>query len=282
MKVQKYGEYNPELKETFNPVEFTERAVLFPLDHLLGMLLQHNPEIHQQFITELISKIQPMIETNYVKIKSIDIQKTLRKLENLKNYPELAEVMVNLSLKLYNLPENIAWENAEIDILERNISRGSYFPNYYQVLVLSKITEKKEAFDLYKNHYKLYREKRHRIQKYEDLEAVREFFIAGAEEWGTVHIISEVTAGKLIVRRDYCTISEVLKELDDPELAHLIACSGDFGYWKASNPNFVLTRKYTLMEGHPYCDFVFHDTRINEDLNHPSKEFFDKLWPKDQ
>jgi hypothetical protein len=277
MKVQKYGEYNPKQKVKFSPVGFIERRVLISLDHLLAVLFQYNPAIQRLFIDKLISKIKPLITTNYVKSKSIDITKMLDKMDNLKNYPELAELMFNLSIKFCKLPQNVPWENVEIEILDGNIARGYSFPLYYQVLVLAEVAGKDKASDLYKKHQELFREKHQQIQKFEDLDAVREFFIKGAQNWGNVLIISEVTDGKLIVRRDHCLYSEVLREFNDPEITSLILCSGDFSYWKATNPDFVLTRQYTLMESHSYCDFVFHDKRINDEIIHPSQEFFDTL-----
>jgi hypothetical protein len=37
--------------------------------------------------------------------------------------------------------------------------------------------------------------------------------------------------------------------------------------------------EHTIVEGYPYCDCVVHDIRINDDLTHPLKEFWDNIWP---
>ncbi|MCG3224149.1 MAG: hypothetical protein H7647_06760 [Candidatus Heimdallarchaeota archaeon] len=37
--------------------------------------------------------------------------------------------------------------------------------------------------------------------------------------------------------------------------------------------------EHTLMEGDPYCSRVLHDTRIDYDLRHPPKEFWDNFKP---
>jgi hypothetical protein len=276
MKVQRYGEYRPKQKDNLNTLKFIERS-LNRLDHLLGVIFRHNPEKQQQFISNLILRIKPLINTTYAKNKSINILRILNKTENLRNYPELAELMFNLGIEFLNLSRNIPWEKEEINILDKDIARGYSFPLYYQVSSLVEIIGRKEAFDLYQRHHELYRESHQNIQKFEDLDTVREFFIKGAQNWGNILMISDVTNGKLIIRRDHCIYSEVLRELNDPELTNLIMCSGDFSYWKATNSDFVLTRRHTLMEGHSYCDFVFHDTRINNELIHPLDIFFDNL-----
>jgi hypothetical protein len=33
------------------------------------------------------------------------------------------------------------------------------------------------------------------------------------------------------------------------------------------------------VKGDPYCSCIFHDTRIDWDLKHPPKEFWDSIWP---
>ena len=39
------------------------------------------------------------------------------------------------------------------------------------------------------------------------------------------------------------------------------------------------TRNYTIAEGHPYCDKVFHDMRFS-DMGHPGVDFWDSLDSK--
>ena len=36
---------------------------------------------------------------------------------------------------------------------------------------------------------------------------------------------------------------------------------------------------HTIAEGDPYCSCVVHDTRIDWNLTHPSKEYWDSIWP---
>lgn len=83
--------------------------------------------------------------------------------------------------------------------------------------------------------------------------------------------------GRLAKAIKKCKWCEVLKEVNDPDYAYAIACHYDFEATKAENPAFALTRSGTLMHGKPYCDFLWHDTRIDQDLSHPPKEFWDAL-----
>ncbi|MCE7747201.1 MAG: hypothetical protein GPJ51_02315 [Candidatus Heimdallarchaeota archaeon] len=40
----------------------------------------------------------------------------------------------------------------------------------------------------------------------------------------------------------------------------------------------ILTMEHIIVAGDSYCSCILHDTRINDDLTHPSKEFFDNMW----
>ncbi|MFX1300648.1 MAG: L-2-amino-thiazoline-4-carboxylic acid hydrolase [Promethearchaeota archaeon] len=59
--------------------------------------------------------------------------------------------------------------------------------------------------------------------------------------------------------------------------ACVIVCYGDFAATKEYNENFRLTRTQTIVEGKPYCDFCYHDIRVDPTLKHPSKKFYDSL-----
>ena len=67
---------------------------------------------------------------------------------------------------------------------------------------------------------------------------------------------------------------EVYSDLPDLELANYLECYGDFSKMPYINPNFALSRTKTIVEGHPYCDFVFYDKRIVNELEHPDEEFW--------
>ncbi|MGY5854551.1 MAG: hypothetical protein RTU92_13365, partial [Candidatus Thorarchaeota archaeon] len=81
---------------------------------------------------------------------------------------------------------------------------------------------------------------------------------------------------KYIVRVENCMVHEALKEFDDSELEDIVYCSGDFSRIRILNPNFVLTRTCTLMNG-PYCDACVHDSRIVQEFEHPTRKFYDSM-----
>ena len=96
---------------------------------------------------------------------------------------------------------------------------------------------------------------------------------------GWVIVQGVIKDGKFPQRKDTCMWHDAIKELPDTELRYLAACYGDFQGYNNNNENFMLTMEHTIVEGDPYCSCVLHDTRIDNSLEHPPKEFFDNMWP---
>ena len=97
---------------------------------------------------------------------------------------------------------------------------------------------------------------------------------------GLIRIVSDVKDGKLYLRKDTCLWNDAIADLEDQELRYVVCCYGDYEAIKRNNRNFVMTMKHTIIEGHPYCDCVIHDTRITADLTHPPDDFFSSMIPE--
>ncbi len=83
--------------------------------------------------------------------------------------------------------------------------------------------------------------------------------------------------GRVAKKITKCKWCEVLREVNDPDYAYAVACHDDFEATKVENPAFTLTRAGTLIQGRPYCDFLFHDTRIDKDPAHLPEDFWVKM-----
>jgi len=87
--------------------------------------------------------------------------------------------------------------------------------------------------------------------------------------------------GKYAFKNENCpTCSDATVDLPDVELKYLVSCYGDFAKFRAIYSDYIiLTMEHTIIEGDPYCSRVLHDTRIDYDLRHPPKEFWDNFKP---
>jgi hypothetical protein len=97
--------------------------------------------------------------------------------------------------------------------------------------------------------------------------------------WVIVHTM--LKEGKYAFKNKNCpTCVDAMTDLPDVELKYYACCYPDYEKFRAhSNDHIILTMDHTLMEGDPYCSRVMHDTRIDYDLRHPPKEFWDNFEP---
>lgn len=54
-----------------------------------------------------------------------------------------------------------------------------------------------------------------------------------------------------------CRYAELYRQLGIPELGALLSCNRDFAMSQGFNPDIILTRTQTIMDGSPLCDFRF-------------------------
>jgi L-2-amino-thiazoline-4-carboxylic acid hydrolase len=54
-----------------------------------------------------------------------------------------------------------------------------------------------------------------------------------------------------------CRYAQFYKELGEPELGFLLACSSDFAFAEGLGPDIKLTRTQTIMQGASRCDFRY-------------------------
>jgi predicted ArsR family transcriptional regulator len=54
-----------------------------------------------------------------------------------------------------------------------------------------------------------------------------------------------------------CRYAQFYKELGEPQLGFLLACSSDFAFTDGFSPDIKLTRTQTIMQGSSRCDFRY-------------------------
>ena len=267
-------------------MELADLFIFGRLDCLRGYILLNKREIHQEYVEKLKQKLQTLVAEEHFENRDLDIFTLTKKYDNLLDQQELVKLHMSFFIQILQITEEQFWRSASIQIPNRNFHRSAILLEYNQMLVArarAEIIGREEAIDLYKKHTDRYIiiHDTPILNKIEDLETMRrrtvEFLKRGA--YGRVHIVSDVEDGRYIVRRENCEKIETISDLEDREFVYTISCHSDFQVTKLYNENFVLTRRYTLIEGAPYCDMVYHDTRIDKTLARARKKFIDSMWP---
>lgn len=154
--------------------------------------------------------------------------------------------------------------------------KGYLFLNYYLAKSLASIMPLYDSIECYKKIRDGFTQTLN-LQKFEKVsEFVFKEYI-GAFKNGFIMTEFIIDEGRSGVRVDKCRWAEVVKELNDPDFAYIVCCHFDFEAAKMRNPAFVLTRNGTIIQGKSYCDFIWHDTRLDKEVKHPGKEFWDSL-----
>jgi hypothetical protein len=286
MKYEQVGEYGPEILnkvQEHKPFEFMKR-LLMNIDHLLGIVGEQKPESLAKYVANLKTRYKHLVKTDYLSSKSIDVSPLITELAHLSKFPMLAGLFLNYHFQLLQLPRENERENKIIEITHRVFLRSALIPQYINLQVLTETVTRDEAIQIYKHHVTLYVRKRIADQKdlFQTLEELREdSFKSDTDNPIWRRVVGEVEDGKLIIRKDCCYWADALEDLSDSELKYLVCCYGDFESVKTYNKRFKLTMEHTIAAGDSYCDCVYYDTRLTKDFTHPSKEFFDSIWPLD-
>ena len=287
MEFEEIGFYNPDALyalQEIQPLEFALRSPIKRLDFIIGFLKKKKPEIVDAYVKKLEEEYGKLATKSYVDKSDFDIKKMISDLSNLKEFPDLAKRSLNLFLNLLEIKDNTDWIKEKTKIIQKNYLKSFLGPKYYNVESLVNIIEREEAVQLYKNYITEFM-----IDYYKDMEdnvddldvfwekRFQNYEKDESDHW--VVIQSKPNKGKLIYRKDVCLWIDAMEDFTDTEIKYLVCCYGDFQGAKRENKYFVLTMDHTIAKGDPYCSCILHDTRIDWDLTHPPKEYWDNIWP---
>jgi len=287
MKFTRTGTFQKNSLEklvSIKPAESIDNILLERFDYFIGFVATEYPEQITKFIGNLTKKYQGLVEEDYLKSAPKEIQGTYTEYDNFEQYPDLLRAALNYFVHLLGIRNKSAWETTETEVTMRALVQAWIFPPYYFLESLAEIFGRSEAVKMYKRIITNYHIDHPSPKKDEsvNLEEKLEKRLSGdttSSEWVIVHTMLE--EGKYAFKNENCpTCVDASTDLPDIEFKYLVCCYGDYEKFRDSyGDHFILTMEHTLIEGDPYCSRVLHDTRINYDLRHPPKEFWDNFEP---
>lgn len=285
MEVFRTGKYHISDLHKFQelqPLEFAKRTILKRLNYLIGFIKKEQPGILPSFVNKLNSRFVQLSTPSHIYEKFTIPADICADFLHLKLYPDLvrSSLIYYLHLLKFDITKN--WIEDKIKVPNKNYIQSFLHHRYYNVLVLTEVLERNQAVQLFKDYITAYiKSIAPKIPNYETLEEFRSARIPKEGEppnIGWVIVQGLIENGKFPQRKDTCMWDDAIQDLPDLELKYLAACYGDFQSYNNNNENFILTMEHTIVAGDSYCSCILHDTRINDDLIHPSKEFFDNMW----
>ena len=286
MKFYRVGEFKENVLDgtvDINPKEQAPQFVLSRLNYLLGFLREHSPDNIDAFTKNLEKQYQKLTKTDYIKENSVDLSDLIADFENLADYAGLIHVVMNYYFQVLDFSDESAWDE-DIVVVNRNYHQSFLHPRYYNLLTLIETVGREEAISLWKHFFTEYviYDRVPREKPFVDLEtwlAERQAAVDEDNPSDWVVVRGMVADGKYAFRNDNCFWLEALEELPDSEIKYYVCCYGDYEGARNHHESIVLTMEHTIAQGDPYCSRVMHDTRVDYDLRHPPKEFWDEMWP---
>jgi len=286
MKVVKTGKYRQDTLERLveiDPLKELQNR-LEKMNYFLGFVKEHNPDIFPEYVKNLVAKYQDLLEEERKIVNPPDLDELVFENPHLNENLELARLVVNYIIQILELPAENELEKSEV--VNKNYFRSWSHHNYTNLLVLTEVIGREDAIDLYKRfitHHTI----ENRDPKRKTVDSVKTIFeraIQPKEEPSDLEIIhSMIGNGKYVFRNDTCVfVNAIGDSLPDTELKYYICCYGDYEKFKNYHDSIVLTMEHTIAQGDPYCSRVLHDTRVDWNLRHPSKSFWDNMKPDNE
>jgi len=285
MKFVKTGKYRQDTLERLVEIDPLKelQGRLKRMNYFLGFVKEHNPDVFPEYVDNLLVKYQELLDEERLKANPPDIDELVSENPHLKEHLEITRLVVNYILQILQVPAED--KLGKIEVVNRNYFRSWSHHNYYNLQVLTKTLDRTDAIALYKKfvtHHTL--ENRNPDRETYDTKTIYEKAIKPKEEpsdWEIIHTM--IGKGKYAFRNDTCVFLNAIGEsLPDTELKYYICCYGDYEKFKNYHDSIVLTMEHTIAQGDPYCSRVLHDTRVDWDLRHPTKSFWDSMEPDNE
>lgn len=284
MKVVRTGKYRQDTMERLVEINSLEQLHnrFKRMDYFLGFIQARISGVFPQYVDNLITKYQNLLHNERKDAIPVDLDDIVSENPHMKECPELARLVLNYILQILQLP-------TEDPLGETKVVNRAYFQswshhNYSNLVVLTETIGRKEAIALYKRfvtHYSMEKRDPNRVtvDNLEDLFTKRTEPKATPSDWEIVHTM--IGDGKYALRNDNCVfLTAIGDDFPDTELKYHVCCYGDYENFKVHHDSIILTMEHTIAQGDPYCSRVLHDTRVDWDLRHPPKSFWDSLEPE--
>jgi hypothetical protein len=268
---------------TIKPIEKIKEILLERLDYFIGYVTKEKFKLIPDYVDNLTKKFQKLVNVDSMENTSGNFEEVFSKFKNISQYPDLNKASLNYFIHLLHIKDKSELDT-EVEISMRALIQAWTYPSYYFLQTLAETLDRKEAVKLFKRYITQYYIDHPfpNRDKFISLSKMVENRLSGdttKSEWVIVH--GMVEDGKYAFKNKNCpTCADAMTDLSDVEFKYLVSCYGDYAKFRAYySDHIILTMEHTVIGGDSYCSRVLHDTRIDYDLRHPPKEFWDNFEP---
>ena len=288
MKIETCRFFNAEAKSKINLTEFL-KSNFEQTDSVIKYFNKLKPNKLGKYLKGFQKRLNDEIKDFQCDIELFNSETIEQNLTILNKYPELEKTISNFMCKLLELPEGLNTTEKEIEIRYFNVRKASSHLSYYRVKAIEDIFGKEEAIKLYKEIVKyLIKEQKEqnppeipedprKVTRIDSRERImKQYRELGVGDF-TIVIYNDY---KEFYKFDRCVVHEVLKNLNDPDIAYLSSCySRDH---PSNNEGYTvhMRRTQTLHHG-DFCDELYWNNVVYPNAEQPSLKFAKKLGKED-
>ena len=288
MKIESCEFYNAEAKTNVSLNEYIKNNYE-QTDLVVKYFNQLKPEKLNNYLQAYEKRLSDEIKEFKFNIELFDIKSINPNLTILNKYPELLKVISSFICKLLELPEDLSTAEEKIEIRYFNVRKASCHLSYYRVKAIEDVFGKEEATKLYKKivgHLIKEEKERNPPEIPEDPRKLtridsRERILKLYRELGvgdfTMVIYDDY---KEFYKFDRCVVHEVLKDLNDPDIAYLSSCYNR-DHPSSNEGHTIIMRKTKTLHHSDFCDELYWNNVVHPDTDQPSLEFAKRLGKED-
>lgn len=280
MKIESYNFYNENAISKIDLNKLIKKRF-----EKTDSVISYFKKLDQNRLDEYLLAFQKRLESEIgefqynIDLFNLDI--ITKDLKLLNKYPELEKAIIHFICKLLEIPEGLETTKSEIELLYFNIRKAESYLSYYRVKAIEDILGKAEGTKLYKQIVEYLikemkeqdsREKPEDPMKITRIES-REFVLKQYSKFGVANFTLGIYDDyKEIYRFDKCIVHEVLKVLNDPDIAYLSSC-----YLRDSPSNnegyTIHMRRTQTLHHRDFCDELYWNNFVHPNVQQPSLEF---------
>lgn len=250
-------------------------------DSILRVLSEINNDLVSDYVDALVKRLKKEVENYTINTKSLNFKSIDEEISKLKQKDELANLVIRFNAKSFNLLEDskITSETIEVTNYERAFARER--TSYYRVKAFTDILGKEKGIELYtKIIGKIITERNSKATPNEEItvKSLNKNMIKSWCDSGMVDFtFNFIDGNQCVYRFDKCVIHEVLKDLNDPNIAYAASCF--FEDMPEYNQGRIIHMRRTQTLHHAdFCDELYWDSReYKKPPEQPSLEFTENM-----
>ncbi|NHJ49061.1 MAG: hypothetical protein FK733_14840 [Asgard group archaeon] len=272
--------YNGDAIVKTNPAELILKQIK-TTDSVLRFLSEINTGLVEKYTNALIKRLENEVGKYSTDTGSLSFKSIESEISNLKQNDKLTNLVIRYITKSLKLPENTEIASEAIEITNYNRAFASERISYYRVKAFTEILGKEKGIELYtKILGKIITEMYSKTKPNEKI-TIKPHNEGAVKYWSKIGLgdftFRFIDDNQCIYRFDKCITHEVLKELNDPDVAYIASCF--FGDIPEFNSGRIIHMRRTQTLHHAdFCDELYWDSReFKEPPEQPSLEFTRKI-----